>query len=291
MIQFADDRTKQQVWEMWKTVFGDPDDFMEIYFRYMYRNDQTLLYMQGDKALASLQMLSYRFTFCGREIPVMYLSGVCTLPEARRRGYTKQLLLRCFEEARKKEVPLVLLVPQEEWLLQFYGKYGFVQTFDAGDETLPSLKEITTQYSGDLQAAYRAFDSYFRQQDMTVQKTFTDFRAMVEEAALFHFPPKKNLKGMARVINAQLLCSLFANHYREKSCTLVVSDKQIRENNGAITISAGEVDKNNSFLQSALHADIGELTQCLLGYHTSSMEEPFRTIFPEKQPAIHFMLE
>ncbi|MDD3780967.1 MAG: GNAT family N-acetyltransferase, partial [Proteiniphilum sp.] len=118
MVQFADDRTKQQVWEMWKTVFGDPDDYMEIYFRHKYRNDQTLLYMEGDKALASLQMLSYRFTFCGREIPVMYLSGVCTLPEARRRGYTKQLLLRCFEVAHTMEVPLVLLVPQEEWLLQ-----------------------------------------------------------------------------------------------------------------------------------------------------------------------------
>ena len=291
MVQFADDRTKQQVWEMWKTVFGDPDDYMEIYFRHKYRNDQTLLYMEGDKALASLQMLSYQFTFCGREIPVMYLSGVCTLPEARRRGYTKQLLLRCFEVAHTMEVPLVLLVPQEEWLLQFYGKYGFVQTFDAGDEPLPSLKEIITQYPGDLQGAYRAFDSHFRQQDMTVQKTFPDFRAMVEEAELSHFPSKEKLKGMARLINAQQLCSLFADYYREKSCTLVVSDKQIRENNGNITISAGKVDQNNFLVPSSLHIDIGELTQCLLGYHTSSKEEPFRTIFPEKQPAMHFMLE
>jgi hypothetical protein len=30
MIQFADERTEQQVWDMWKTLFGDPDDYMEI---------------------------------------------------------------------------------------------------------------------------------------------------------------------------------------------------------------------------------------------------------------------
>ena len=66
MIQFADDTTRQLVWDMWKTVFGDPDDYMEIYFRHKYRNDQTLLYMEGNKAVASLQMLPYQFTFCGK---------------------------------------------------------------------------------------------------------------------------------------------------------------------------------------------------------------------------------
>jgi len=67
MIQFADDRTKQQVWDMWKTVFGDPDDYMEIYFRYKYRNENTLLYIEDGKAVSSLQMLPYQFTFCGTE--------------------------------------------------------------------------------------------------------------------------------------------------------------------------------------------------------------------------------
>lgn len=291
MIQFANDTTKQQVWDMWKTVFGDPDDYMEIYFRHKYRNDQTLLYMEGNKAVASLQMLPYQFTFCGTEIPVIYLSGVSTLPEARKKGYARELLLRSFEEARKKCVPLMLLVPQEEWLLQFYSKYGFARTFDAGVEILPSLEKFARQYPGSLHAAYLEFDALFRQKDMTVQKTFDDFCAMVEEAALFGFPPKKNLMGMARVIDARRLCSLFASRYRRNSFSVIVRDNLLRENNGAFTISGGIADTHNPATQPLLHADVRELAQLLLGYRTSVLEEPFCLLFPEKQPGIHFMLE
>lgn len=276
---------------MWKTVFGDPDDYMEIYFRHKYRNENTLLYIEDGKAVSSLQMLSYPFNFCGTEIPVIYLSGVCTLPEARRKGYTSRLLLYSFQEARKRNVPLMLLVPQEEWLLQFYGKFGFVQSFDEGTAVLPSLKKLTDTFPGDLQAAYREFDSLFRQKDMTVQKTFDDFRAMTEEAALFDFPDKKNLKGMARVIDAERLCSLFAGRYGCTSFSVVVGDGLINENNATFTVSGGRAVKNSSLIHPVINADIRELGRLLLGYRTSELEEPLRTLFPEKQPAMHFMLE
>ena len=77
---------------MWKRCFGDPDDYMELYFRYKYRPEDTLLYIEGSEAVASLQMLTYQFTFHGVEIPVIYLSGVCTLPAYRGRGYARALL-------------------------------------------------------------------------------------------------------------------------------------------------------------------------------------------------------
>ncbi|MCE5205643.1 MAG: GNAT family N-acetyltransferase [Porphyromonadaceae bacterium] len=291
MIQYADDSTKQQVWDMWKIVFGDPDNYMEVYFRHKYRNEQTLLYMEGEKAVASLQMLPYQFTFCGTEIPVIYLSGVCTLPEARKKGYARLLLIRSLEEARLKGVPLILLVPQEKWLLRFYDKFGFAKTFDEGIEALPSLKELTERSPGDLHAAYRTFDECFRQKDMTLQKTYDDFLAMVEEAMLFDFPQKKKLSGMARVIDAERLCDLFAGRYEQQSFTVVVEDQLIQENNDTLTILHGKANRNNFIIQPLLHTDIRELTQLLLGYRTSELEEPLRTIFQEKQPGMHFMLE
>ena len=291
MIQFADDRTKQQVWDMWKTVFGDPDEYMEVYFGHKYRNEQTLLYMEGEKAVASLQMLPYRFTFCDTEIPVIYLSGVATLPEARKRGYAGQLVIRSLEIAREKDVPLVLLVPQEEGLLQFYDKFGFAKTFDAGTDELPSLKELTEQHAGDMRAAYRAFDACFRRKDMTLQKTYSDFQAIVEEARLFDFPQKKKLPGMARIIDAERLCNLFAGRYAHQSFSFVVKDELLEENNGAITLFDGSANTDGYFIEPVLHVEIKELTPLLLGYHTSELEEPLRTIFPEKQPGMHFMLE
>lgn len=326
MIQFADHASRQQVREMWKTVFGDPDDYMAVYFRHKYRDENTLIYMVGDKAAASLQMLPYGFTFCGSEIPVYYLSGVSTLPEFRNRGFVRQLLEKSFDVAARNGVPLMLLVPQEEWLLEFYDRFGFAPTFDKGKTDLPSLGKLVEEYHSDLHAAFREFNSLFAQNDMTVQKTFDDFRAMVEEGALFDFPTKRNLLGMARVIDAERLLSLFADRYVQKSFSIEVRDGLIEGNNGLFTVKSGKVAKesasveseepgraeasdgnvevpkggaaelqarakNRAILEPLVTADIRELAQLLLGWHTSEKRKPMSEIFPEKEPQMHFMLE
>ena len=276
---------------MWKTCFGDPDDYMDVYFRHKYRDDQTLVYFEGGRGVASLQMLPYNFTFHGSEVPVLYLSGVCTLPEARRKGVMHKLLMRSFEVAREREFPMMLLVPQEEWLLGFYAKYGFTQTFDAGKEPLPSLKSFLDTDSGNLQAAYRAFDSHFRGCDMTLQKTYNDFRAMVEEASLYHFPPKKNLTGMSRIIDLERLLQLYAAAQSDVSYSLRVEDPMLSQNSGAYSISGGMVIKEVQPVESELQLSVTNLTQHLMGYHTSERDELIANLFPEKVPAMHYMLE
>ncbi len=291
MIKYANDTTKQQVYDMWKTVFGDSNDYMKIYFREKYRNENTLIYFEGNKAAASLQMLPYQFTFCGTEIPILYHSGVCTLPKARKKGYMDKLLMASFEHAQKNDVSLMLLVPQEPWLLKFYDKYGFAQTFDAGTEELPSLKKLIDDYPNDLHAAWREFNTWFRWKDMTVQKSFDDFRAIVEEAKLFDFPPKKNLIGMSRVINVEKLLSLFANRYEQKTFSVVVQDELLKENNASFTINGGKAERNGTPAETLFHVNIRKLTQLLFGYYTSENESPLRTVFPEKTPQMHFMME
>ncbi len=272
---------------MWKRCFGDPDDYMELYFRYKYRPEDTLLYIEGSEAVASLQMLTYQFTFHGVEIPVIYLSGVCTLPAYRGRGYARALLFESFNEAIRRGVPLMILVPQEEGLMQWYARYGFTQTFDPGSEPLPSLKELLNRHEGDLEAAYNKFDGHYREQDLTVQKTFSDFKAMVEEASLFGFPEKRSLPGMARVINADRLLSLFASRRGDAvSFHVEVRDPLIPRNNLSVPVGDGVHD-----LAPTLQAEIDKLTRWLLGYRTTELGEPYATLFPEKSPQMHYMLE
>jgi predicted acetyltransferase len=284
MITCANQHTTPEIRQMWKTVFGDSDAYMDIYFREKYRDERTLVYMENEKAMASLQMLPYQFTFCDVEVPAVYISGAATLPEARKKGYMQQLLLKSFDEMAKIGVSLSILVPQEEWLLKFYEKYGYAQTFDAGTEELPSLKTLLDKYKSDEMRAFREFDAQFRTKDMTVQKTFDDFRAIVEEARLFDFPPKKNLIGMARIIDAEMLLSLFAKKYPKTSFTVSVFDEIVEKNNATFVIGS---EKNEPVLQ----IDIRKLTQLLFGYHTSKEKASFRSLFPEKMPQVNFMLE
>ena len=288
MIKFADDSTKQQVWDMWKTVFGDADSYMELYFRTKYRSENTLLYFEGDKAVASLQMLQFNFTFCGTEIPIYYLSGVSTLPEARKKGYMHELLLESYKVSKERGIPLMLLVPAEEWLLDFYDKYGFAQTFDPGKESLIDIKDLIDRHTNDLNAAYKEFDAIFRSQDVTVQKTFDDFVAIVDEAALWNYPEKKSLIGMARIIDAQILLSIFAKNYPKTNIQISVSDQLIPENNRTYTIENGVVANKPSNPPHSIKVDIKKLAQLLLGY---DIDESVSHIFPIKSAQMHFMME
>ena len=292
MIQFAGDTTEQQVWDMWKTVFCDSDDYMQLYFKYKYRNENTLIYIEDDKAVSSLQMLSYKFTFCGEVIPVQYLSGVCTLPEYRGKGYARELLLKSFEVAIERGIPLVILVPQEDWLLSFYTKFGFALAFDSGTEQLPPLKKIIDDNQVDLYNAYKEFDSLFRNKDMAVQKSFQDFQAIAEEAALFNYPPKKNLRGMARIINSELLLDLFAAMYCDKAFTVSLKDEILKNNDSRFTVNQSIISKDSSIIiQPLLEFDIRDFTQAIMGYHTSEKAAPVNTLFPEKTPVMNYMLE
>ncbi len=289
MIKFADNTTKPLVWDMWKTVFGDSDDYMEIYFREKYRNENTLIYFDRGKAVSSLQMLPFSFSFHGTEIPIAYFSGLCTLPEARRKGFMGALIEKSFDEMGKNGIPLAILVPQEESVMDFYRPFGFTQTFDAGTP-LPDLRKIVSE-SENLETAYKSFDSFFRQRDMTVQKSFDDFRAIVKEATLFDFPSKRSLVGMARVIDAEKLLSLFADRYKHKLFSVTIHDELLPMNNATFAISEGKSVKNGNSVSPTFHFNIRTLAQVLLGYHTSWQDEPLRSVFPEKTPQMHFMME
>ena len=176
---------------MWKTVFGDSDEYMEIYFREKYRNENTLIYFDQGKAVSSLQMLPFNFSFHGSEISIAYFSGLCTLPEARRKGFMGELIKKAFDVMVKKDIPLAILVPQDAGVMSFYRPFGFKQTFNAGT-ALPDLRQIVSE-SENLETAYSTFDSFFRNQDMTVQKSFDDFRVIAEEAVIGRLRLQKRL--------------------------------------------------------------------------------------------------
>lgn len=289
MIHYADDTTRQQVYDMWKTVFGDSDEYMEIYFREKYRNENTLIYFESGKAVSSLQMLPFDFSFHGSEIPVAYFSGLCTLPEARQKGFMGSLIKKSFGEMDEKGIPLAILVPQDKTVMKFYRQFGFTQTFDAG-APLPDLQKIMVE-SENLHNAYEIFDSFFRQRDMTVQKTPDDFRAIVEEAALFDFPVKKGLMAMSRITDAEKLLIIFAKKYPQIKVSVKVSDPIIGKNNAVFAIKNGSVSKSSKKETTHFYVEIDALTQLLLGYKTSEFSNDYRLVFPEKQPLIGFMME
>jgi predicted acetyltransferase len=126
---------------------------------------------------------------------------------------------------------------------------------------------------------------------MTVQKTPDDFRAIVEEAALFDFPVKKGLMAMSRITDAEKLLIIFAKKYPQIKVSVKVSDPIIGKNNAVFAIKNGSVSKSSKKETTHFYVEIDALTQLLLGYKTSEFSNDYRLVFPEKQPLIGFMME
>lgn len=290
MIRLADNNTKSEVHKMWKACFNDSEEFIDLYFSEVYKNENTLIYFDEGKAVASLQMLPYQFTFCGVEIPISYISGACTYPEYRNQGYMGKLLLAAFEKIQQREIPLSLLIPAEEWLYTYYAKYGYEKVFQENSQIIP-LKQILNDTNGDLNKSYDKFDRIYRSKDFCIQKTKENFTTIINDAKLDNFPDKTNLSGMARIINAPYLLSLFAQKCPDKSLSINIEDKIFTQNNTLFYINNGSVKSSSTTNNPTINVSINTLTKLLFGFQLENLPAEIASHFPPHYPILNLMLE
>ncbi len=289
MIRFADENTTHHVRRMWKECFGDSERFLDIYFKYKYKPENTLLYYEGENIAASLQMLPYTINFYGQEIPFAYLAGLNTLPEYRKKGYMAQLIHEAHRIIAERNIALAILIPAEEWLYGFYEKYGYEQVFQSDDNSIP-LKKIIDTYP-DEKAAYREFDLLFRPLDFCIQKTEDDFKAIVEDFISEGCPKKTNLSGMARIIDPWTLLEYYAKENLKKEFNIKIVDKE-SDKSLVYYVDKGEVGlllgPDATF---DIEVDIRILCKLLFGYKIDELDEKFHPYFENHQPIMNLMLE
>jgi predicted acetyltransferase len=126
MISFGKDKYKPVLKEMWKLCFPeDTDTFINFYFDEVYKNDETLIYLVNRKPVATFQMTPY-FLKTGEEIFCAgYISGAMTHPDFRQRRFMRELLLMSFNIMQERGFDYTFLIPQEKWLFDYYGKFGY----------------------------------------------------------------------------------------------------------------------------------------------------------------------
>ncbi len=289
MIRFANEHTAPIVRQMWKTCFEDTEEFLDIFFTYKYKDENTLIYFEGDTAVASLQMLPYTITFYGQEIPFAYLAGLCTLPEHRQKGYMAQLIHEAHRIIAERNITLAILIPAEDWLYGFYEKYGYEQVFEKDNDFIP-LKEIMDTYA-DPQEGYRVLDSMFRPLDFCVQKSEKDFEAIRKEYRLDGYPPKTNLSAMARIIDVWSVLSMYAKANLAQKFKIKISDHCSQEAS-VYLIDRGNVELILSPDSSYdIEVDIRLLCKLLFGFKLEEADKIYHPFFEPHHPIINLMLE
>jgi len=283
MIDFANSNTTPIVRQMWKTCFGDTDEYIDLLFTKKYKEENTLIYFEGETATASLQMLPYNINFYGESVPFYYLAGLCTLPEYRRKGHMEQLIARSYEVMKERNIPLAILVPAEEWLFGFYEKYGFQQISERSEYPIESIKEILDT-TVNLKEAYQIFDRTFNKKDFIVLKSFKDFETIVEDSKMEDYPSKYNLASMGYIMDAKHMLNIFAKHNKNIDFTVKVTG------DSTFHIAAGSVKRKNT---TAFDFEINSqfLTRLLFGYKVNELDELFKSLFPIHEVNINLMLE
>lgn len=186
-----------QVMELWNVCFEDTMKFVLWYFACYWKAEHTLgvfeVENESETLCASAQIIPYEIQIRNVDFSCGYIVGVDTAPEARHRGYAKQLLKECLLMQREKQQAISLLMPFEG---QFYYRYGwpfcyFHQRIITDPKELRCIaKPWGTVYKVDIFAAQkemeRVYQQFVKRYHGTVNRTAEQWRLQLEDAQLEH---------------------------------------------------------------------------------------------------------
>lgn len=182
---------QQQVMELWRRCFEDTEDFIRFYFKQKYSDNNSLVYEENGKALSALQMLPYPMSWENTILQTSYISGACTLQEARNRGIMTMLLKTAFQEMYKRGIAISTLIPAEDWLFDYYANQGYATVFEYTlSSILPHMDEIPanlrvyipeTYEQQSISGFYNYFNRKLLERPCCIQHTEDDFLTIVQE--------------------------------------------------------------------------------------------------------------
>lgn len=110
--------------ELWKTIFGDTDEYIDFYFREKAARSKIYSKYDGDELVSMAFFTPYEVIYGGRECICPCIAGVATMPEYRHRGYMRELLERGLAEAARGGSPVAFLSPANEKIYEPLGFQG-----------------------------------------------------------------------------------------------------------------------------------------------------------------------
>ncbi len=194
-IQYEKEQYKQVLIEMWKLCFpDDTSDFRNFYFDNVYKNEETLILLEDNHLIASLQMIPYQIKIEDKIYPASYISGAMTHPDFQGKGFMGKLLNHAFDEMKRNAIPITFLIPQKEWLFDFYAKYGYQKAFPYNSNATHTIKDEKNENSYfseyktldeiNLKELYLIYSTFLNKKKNVVLKTIQQFSTILEDIFL-----------------------------------------------------------------------------------------------------------
>ena len=122
-----------QLRQLWKTAFGDTDDFLDLFFTTAFSPDRCRCILDGRELLAA----HYWFDVSYRNEKMAYLYAVATDPRHRGRGLCRRLMDDTASYLQQQGYHALVLVPQDEGLRTMYRRMGYEDATTVTEFTAP----------------------------------------------------------------------------------------------------------------------------------------------------------
>lgn len=122
---------KRDMMKLWKDTFHDSDRYIDLVFKTYFTPDNVFVRYDENRLIASLLCVPYEFQILSQEGKKrtgkgMYLCGLTTHPDYRKRGIMSELMLEAERSASERDFELTFLIPANNHLREYYFKKGYV---------------------------------------------------------------------------------------------------------------------------------------------------------------------
>ena len=250
-----EERKREGVRQLMKTVFNDRDEALDIFFSRMYDPDGNYCRSHEGQIVSAAQALPYPLNYHGKQAEAVYLYAVGTLPQFR----GQHLMARLFRHLHRgllcrRKVFSALLI-EEPGLQEMYEKLGYARV------GIAPLQDEHVVENG-----FEAYDQWQRSRPCVLLQDEQHWETLQVYSRYdkSYYLVKPHYKGMVRVINVMEALRLYASTHPDKSLTMqVTGDNHVSENNGCYAVAGGNAQRiaRCSSIQTAF--TISELAEFL----------------------------
>ncbi len=146
VTRLAEARDAGQLKALWKTVFGDEDADIELYFDTYFSPELTAVVGDGMNPVSAAYILPVGALALpdGRRLACAMLYAIATHPDFRGRGYGEAVTRAACAQAVKLGFPAVVLKPADQGLFAFYESRTRFRAFFEADVSEYAAADLPT---------------------------------------------------------------------------------------------------------------------------------------------------
>ncbi|MBQ0135645.1 MAG: GNAT family N-acetyltransferase [Oscillospiraceae bacterium] len=129
VVEFANSGDFEHLTALWRMAFADTDEYIQSFFDTMYKDGHAIVSREEGIAVACAYLLPCQTVINGRLYSTYYLYAATTHPSHRNKGHMAAIMRKVEEVAIERGIDFIVLVPAEDYLFNYYAKFGYQTAF------------------------------------------------------------------------------------------------------------------------------------------------------------------